>query len=294
MGMLCMAVFAQAQKKSNEVELYFLGGQSNMEGYGYVKDLPDSLNKAQDGIYIFHGHTVADDEVGGGVGSWQVLQPGHGTGFAADMKKNKYSDRFGLELSFAMTMQEAKPGKRIALIKYSRGGTSIDTLANEWGCWDPDYHGKKGINQYDHFLATMRHAMADHDIDGDGVEDILIPKGILWMQGESDGKVESASLKYYDNLKRLMGLIRATMWADDMPVVIGKISDSGNEGYNGKVWKYGELVQYGQEKFVREDDHAAIVRETKRYKYSDPWHYQSANYIQLGNAFAAEMLKLEE
>ena len=35
----------------------------------------------------------------------------------------------------------------------------------------------------------------------------------------------------------------------NVPIVIGKISDSGDvEG--GKVWKFGELVQYGQEKFA--------------------------------------------
>ena len=28
--------------------------------------------------------------------------------------------------------------------------------------------------------------MAVKDINGDGVEDVLVPSGILWMQGESD------------------------------------------------------------------------------------------------------------
>lgn len=294
-GLVGLTFFANAQKNSNEIEVYFLGGQSNMDGYGYIKDLPDSLKRAQDGIYIFHGHTVPDDEEGGGVGSWQVLRPGHGTGFTADMKRNKYSDRFGLELSFAMTMQQAKPDRRIALIKYSRGGTSIDSLAADvFGCWDPDYHGVTGINQYDHLLATMRHAMADGDIDDDGVKDVLVPKGILWMQGESDSNLESSAYAYYDNLKRLMDLIRATMLTDDLPIVIGKISDSNDASRGGKVWKYGELVQYAQEQFVKKDDRAAIVRETKHYEHSDPWHYKSVNYIQLGNAFAEAMLKLEE
>ncbi len=67
--------------------------------------------------------------------------------------------------------------------------------------------------------------------------------------------------RYYANLKRLMDLVRAALRVDDLPVVIGKISDSWNDE-DGKVWDYGELVQYAQEKYARTDGNAAIVRNT--------------------------------
>lgn len=280
----------------NEIDLYYLGGQSNMDGYGYVKDLPDSLNGIQDGVYIFHGNTVADNESGGGQGSWQLLKPGHGVGFTATSKKNNYSDRFGLELSFAQRIQELRPGRKIAIIKYSRGGTAIDSAAiGHFGCWDPDYNGTTGINQYDQFLATVKNAMADGDIDDDGIADVLVPRGILWMQGESDANPAAVALKYEENLKRLMDLIRAAFWEDDLPVVIGKISDSHHERYDyGLVWKYGDYVRQAQENYVAKDGNAAIVRDTERYDYSDPWHYQSDNYVQMGIAFAEALMSLEE
>ena len=82
-----------------------------------------------------------------------------------------------------------------------------------------------------------------------------------------------------------MDLIRAAFWEDDIAVVIGKISDSGNDD-SGKVWPYGELVQFAQEKYARTDENATIVRSTSLYKYSDPWHYDSEGYIDLGKAFA--------
>ncbi|MCV9386833.1 sialate O-acetylesterase [Reichenbachiella ulvae] len=293
LGLLAYSTVLFAQKK-NEIDLYYLGGQSNMDGYGYIKDLPDSLKNVQDGVYIFHGNTVADDEIGGGVGSWQVLKPGHGVGFGATTKKNNYSDRFGVELSFAKRIQELRPGRSIAIIKYSRGGTAIDSAAiNHFGCWDPDYNGKTGINQYDQFLATVKNAMADGDIDDDRVQDVLIPRGILWMQGESDANPEAVALRYEENLKRLMDLVRATFWTDDLPVVIGKISDSHHERYDGLVWKYGDYVRQAQENYVKKDGRAAIVRQTETYQYSDPWHYQSDNYVQLGIAFAEALDGIE-
>ncbi len=292
--LLIIFILGYGQNSSTDtIRLFYLGGQSNMDGYGYNTDLPKSLDKTFDNIWIFQGNQVADDEQQGGLGIWTKLKPGHGAGFSSNGSENNYSDRFGVELSFAKQLSELYPNQKIAIIKYSRGGTSIDSLGAYAGCWEPDYQGTTGLNQYDHFLETVRNARAIEDIDGDGKKDYLIPQGIVWMQGESDAYTEEIAFRYYANLKRLMDLIRAAFWEDDLPVVIGKISDSGNND-RGKVWPYGEIVQYAQEKFVKTDGNAAIVRNTINYKYSDPWHYDSEGYIDLGKAFADAIYELNK
>ncbi len=292
--LLPLVSFGQKQK-TEKIRVFYLGGQSNMDGYGYNKDLPKSLNKTIKDVWIFHGNIAADDAQGGGEGIWEELKPGHGKGFSSSAGKNMLTERFGVELSFAVKLKSLYPNEKIAIIKYSRGGTSIDSLAAaDFGSWEPDYSGKTGINQYDHFLATVRNAMAIKDIDGNGREDILVPSGIIWMQGESDAIIDEAvANRYYANLKRLMDLIRAAFRTDDLPVVVGKISDSWNNN-QGKVWKYGELVQYAQERFVRKDANAAIVKSTRYYKYSDPYHYDSNGYIDLGEKFAEAVFSLEK
>ncbi len=298
MIILCVALlpfFAFGQGKNrNEIRVFFLGGQSNMDGYGYVKDLPDSF-KTRSNVWIFQGNSAADGDSSGGLGFWEKLKPGHGVGFTSDGKKNHYSDRFGVELAFAKRLQKLYPGEKIALIKYSRGGTSIDSMAaGYFGCWEPDFEGENGINQYDHFLRTVHQALSVKDIDKDGREDILIPSGIVWMQGEADASFnEKIANRYYQNLKRLMDLIRASLHTDDLPVVIGKISDSWNDS-DGKVWNYGELVQYAEEKYARTDTNAMIVRTTRYYYYSDPWHYDSNGYLDLGVRFADSIYQLLE
>ena len=173
--------------QATDFHVYYLGGQSNMDGYGYVRDLPDDLQGPQEDIYVFHGNTSPDNQPSDGKGKWSVLKPGHGVGFESDGNSNAYSDRFGVELTFASALREQFPDRRIAIIKYSRGGTSIaEQAAGNFGCWEPDFKGVNGINQYDHFLATVRNAFEDTDIDNDGVPDRLVPSGIVWMQGESD------------------------------------------------------------------------------------------------------------
>jgi hypothetical protein len=282
-----MPFFLLAQPKKDTIRVFYLGGQSNMEGFGYVKGLPDSLSKKFKNVFIYQGNPVGDNDKNGGLGKWDVLQAGHGTGFSSDGISIKLSDRFGIELSFAKKLQELYPNQKLAFIKYARNGSSIDSIGtSSFGAWEPDFNGGKGKNQYDYFLKTVNNAMAVKDINGDGVEDVLIPTGIIWMQGESDAdKTEQTANQYYANLKRLMELMRATFRNNDLPIVIGKISDSGNDT-DGKVWGFGELVQYGQEKFAATQAKVSIIRSTSSYKYSDKYHYDNEGYIDLGKQFA--------
>lgn len=281
-----------------DFRVFYVGGQSNMDGYGYVKDLPGELSGAVDGVMIFHGNTSADGTVVDGKGVWSVLRAGHGVGFKSDGVSCSYSERFGIEVTFGRRLKEVYPDWNIAIVKYSRGGTSIHAdAARQFGCWEPDYDGGegvgKGINQYDHFLATVRNAFGFSDIDGDGEADRLIPAGIVWMQGESDAGITLAIAKSYEaNLKRLMDLVRAALRVDDLGVVIGRISDSG-KGTDKLTWEYGEIVRAGQAAFVKKDGRAWLVTSTDKYSYSDPWHYDSAGYIDLGREFADGFGKMQ-
>ncbi len=49
-----------------------------------------------------------------------------------------------------------------------------------------------------------------------------------------------------------------------------------------------------QEKFAVTDENATIVRSTRYYKYSDPWHYDSDGYIDLGVKFADAIYQLNK
>ncbi len=287
-----MLIIQSCSKKGNEYRLYYLGGQSNMDGYGFVAELPASLAGEMDGIMIYHGNTQGDNTPVDGRGLWSTLCPGHGAGFVSDGTANTYSDRFGVELSFAEKMKELFPGERIAIIKYSRGGTSIDTAAaGGAGAWLPSYTGGNGINQYDHFIATVNGALTAGDIDGDGNKDVLIPSGILWMQGESDANNEYSTSIYKENLAMLIDSIRNVFSAPEMPVAIGRISDSHNDA-DSIVWTWGDAVRDAQANYVAEDGNAALVTSTDNYSYSDPWHYDSEGFIDLGRKFAEAIAAL--
>lgn len=274
--------------------LFFLGGQSNMEGYGFNSDLPKELKSPTPDVFIFGGTPQPDDKPLAGQGIWEELRPGHGVGFYSDGKTNQLSDRFGPELSFGKKMAELLPGKKIAIVKYAKGGSSIELGASPWGTWNPDFSDGNGINQWDHFLATARGSLTSPDVNDDGKTDLLIPSGIVWMQGESDANHSQATAqKYGANLHRLMDLIRATLRTDDLPVVIGKIADSGMDEEDGKMMDHIEIVHQAQADFVKNDGHAAFVTSTENYSFlEDKWHYTSQDYLDLGEQFATALFEL--
>lgn len=280
------------ETSSQTYRAYFLAGQSNMDGYGHVAELSEDRQGAVPNVYIFTGNGAWDGESGGSVGLWTPLTPGHGTGFVTDGVENTLSDRFGAELSFGQTLA-AQSDQPIALIKYSRGGTS---LANDAGYsdWFPEAGGADDFNQYDYALATIRNALMSRDINGDGQADRIEPAGIIWMQGESDAFTsEQTASDYFGNLNRMMNLFRAALHRDDLPVVIGRISDSGmNEA--GQLMPHIDTVLEAQENWVEQDACAAYVTEIESYTHSDDaWHYDTQGYLDMGEAFANAVMHLE-
>ena len=71
----------------------------------YYLDLRD-LNKEFKNVFMYEGNSVGDEQQNGGIGKWEVLKPGYGVGFSTDGIKNNYSNRFGIELSFAKNTKE--------------------------------------------------------------------------------------------------------------------------------------------------------------------------------------------
>lgn len=277
--------------KSSVYKVYFLGGQSNMEGFGYSKDLLAAEVEMAASVPIFHGRTQEDGKAAGGEGVWAVMRPGHGFGFETDGVSNNYSDRFGPELTFASTMDDEK----VAIIKFTRGGTALVDGVSGFGSWDPDYSEASGRNQLDYALTSIEKALAAKDVDGDGIDDTLVPAGIVWMQGEADAfDSEDASSNYAQNLARVMGILREALGDEDLPIVVGRIKDSGSTAET-RVMQFSPRVQEQQAEFVTGDRCATLVDVTRSFGFlEDGWHYRSEDYVVLGRAFANAMKQLEK
>ena len=292
----CANTAADGENPGHVYHVYFLGGQSNMEGAGFADDLPAEYRAAREDVRIFHGRTREDGQEGGGVGLWAPVQPGHGFGFDTDGSANTRRGRFGPEIAFAHAMADGEPDRRIAIVKYVRGGSALVDGISEWGSWDPGYTDGNARNQYDNALTTIANAMQQSDVDGDGHADTLVPAGIVWMQGESDAAADIGSAENYaQNLARMMALLRAALHDDDLPVVIGRIRDSGDTPET-RIMAHSPIVREQQARFVEDDRCAALVTASDAFTFppDDRWHYVSEDYLTLGTAFAEAMITLED
>lgn len=282
----CTSPAPDLQDGGKTYHVYVLAGQSNMEGYAPITDLPEELTEVRPDFPIFMGNMPYDHDRTGGRGLWAPLSPGFGKEFGSNGKENRLSKFFGPELTFAREMKRLRPEQNVALIKYARSGASIAVGASHGGNWQPDYRGKNGLNQYDFAVQTIETAFAQGDIDGDGLRDQLIPAGLLWMQGEGDALASAPAEAYYLNLNNLIHHLRQTLRAPTLPLVIGKITDS-HMNAGGPMMPHIEQVHDAQGTFVSRDPCAAYLTETDDYAHAaDGWHYTADGYLRMGRTFA--------
>lgn len=178
-------------------DVYLLIGQSNMDGRSSVKDLPPELAKPSDRHIIFYQNPDGSSQV------WKPLAPGFGRAY-------------GPELSFAAALEASSPGVRIALIKASKGNTSLKRE------WNP---AKEFLGVQDRSGRCYR-AM----IDAINRSVAQLPagkhrlRGVVWHQGESDGGDSPA--KYEGKLTQLITRLREDLRAPALPFIIGELRPS--------------------------------------------------------------------
>ncbi len=112
---------------------------------------------------------------------------------------------FGPEIGFAASMIDARKDNPIALIKGSKGGTSLSKD------WNPGTKGKPESQGpcYRNFIETIR--LADKALEERG--DSATLRGILWHQGESDAS--SSAARYQEELTNFIARLRDDVGQSD-------------------------------------------------------------------------------
>ncbi|MBE3064442.1 MAG: hypothetical protein IMZ69_05435 [Spirochaetes bacterium] len=251
------------------VKVFIFAGQSNMDGRARKVDLVGPLAKwaqPQGDVRIAYSNsTLRGPYTSGG---FKPLEPGYSvTSGTRDRLGDAYKlpgSRFGPEVSFGRTIADALPQARVALIKFSEGGTSLQ------GDWAPDKNG--GL--YEEFLAFVRHSLKALRDGGETVE----LAGIVWHQGESDTSLPPG--KYQQLLTELIARLRKDLSSPDVPFVIGEVFDNGGR----------DAVRAGQ-LATSQAVHATLLVSVKGLTTLDKdTHFDSASQIELGRRMAEAWL----
>lgn len=251
---------------AGKAKVFILSGQSNMSGGGdVVADLGVDAAVA-DKVRIWD----AGDGWGkqGSPGKWVSLNQ------LQSMKKELRNNKIGPEFGFAKAMAALYPANEIHLIKVSKGGTPINY-------WLPDEKGKP--NGFTSFQTNLKNSL--EKIEGE--YEIM---GMLWMQGESDSKMQADAEAYQKKLEQFIALMRKETSKPELPFVIGRLSSRILESKKFQM-HHAKIVQVGQEAMAKQDKHVAVVNTDALSQRDDLVHFDQQGQMGLGKLFGEAMIK---
>ncbi|MCO6046759.1 sialate O-acetylesterase [Aeoliella sp. ICT_H6.2] len=270
---------------AEEVDVYLLGGQSNMQGIAKMENLPEDVSPEIPHTYFFNG---------------QEFEP-------LVLGKTRNSTRageFGPEVGFALATATSE--RPIYLIKYHASGMPLyhGWNGNQWEGGEPAagrrnfYPGMSADDKnqgtlYRKMIRLFKDGLAQLEREGHTPR----VRGFLWMQGEQDSKNEASATKYAESLARLQRrIVEDLALHEPLPMVFGQVCPheppvprfthraeiraamaraDGNSGTPDAI---------AQARMVSTDDCPLLP---------DHVHYNAAGQLQLGRKFAKAIGELQ-
>lgn len=271
-----LAILNLGNCEASHYHVYLIGGQSNANGRGDAAKLTDPYAGSQEDVLFYWHRSQKTQNVGHlQEDQWIHLAPGSGHGQTSPV----YPREFGLELSLGRTLANENSQKKIAIIKYSHGGSNLHT---QWG---------KNGSKYRLFLNTARMALESLKEDGHTFE----ISGVVWQQGEADaGSLKNARL-YRENLTSLIARVRRDLANSRLvPFSIGGLSDSQNRNVTtpGHAW---QIVRTAQESVAKVIPQVGFVdTDGLPTRIGEPIHFNHQGQMKLGVSHALELIRQNE
>ncbi|QDU54639.1 hypothetical protein Pan181_08220 [Aeoliella mucimassa] len=263
------------------VDVYLLGGQSNMQGIAKVKNLPDDVPREIPHTYYFNGKEFEPLVLGKTLNS---TRPGE----------------FGPEVGFALETATAE--RPIYLIKYHASGMPLHHgwHGNQWQGGEPTPNRRNfyaGLSADDENQGTLYKQMTKlfrqgiDKLQADGHTPQV--RGMLWMQGEQDSKHELSATTYAANLERLRDRTAEDLkLTEKLPLVFGQVLP--HEPALPRFTHRTELRAQMQAADAESAEPEAIERVRMVSTddcplLGDTVHYDAEGQLRLGRKFAAAM-----
>lgn len=302
-----LLLFACTAAVAEHYEVYILAGQSNAGGHGYVSRAYALFSpNGDDGLVELNRHRHLDPQPDAIFTHWRGGNPSAGHPVLWDARtdgwiqmKAGYSlfdynsaspsslgtetpnHPFGAEVTFAERIREGRPGRKVAVIKYSQGATSLGTPAVP-GAWDPAAGRVYNISSYanaGHCYAGLLQLVSSslQTLSQQGHTYDL--RGMLWHQGESDSGLSTAV--YKDRLKEFITAIRADLGKPDLPFLVGELIQSQPSYANTRA---------AQQQAAAETPNAAFISAVALKGDSTTIHFDTVGQLDFGRRYAERML----
>jgi hypothetical protein len=228
----------------NPVKTFILAGQSNMAGMGEIMELEPELRRAPDNI------SVVEYKM-----------------------RNRFAEPwFGPEVTFAHEIAKAWPEKKILIIKFAVGSSSL--LA-----WLPEWSQKKEritnnedagplYNKLSKFIETVT--------IGINVKFV----GMMWMQGERDAKFQDTAKNYAQNFEELITHVRRDLQSPHLPFIYGQVNPPA------ELFRFVQTVRKAQAQIEHQVSGIKMIKTDDLSKLEDGLHYNASGLMKMGKRFA--------
>ena len=186
------------------------------------------------------------------------------------------------DLSFTPTVTKGLSADKVIVVKDAVGGQPIRRWYKKW-------HAPEGKDipagkqpwgdLYDQMMRKVKPAIAAARPD---------TVTFVWMQGERDAK-ESLSDVYAESFKGMIAQLQADLGRTDINVVIGRLSDFGNDD---KAYPHWTKIRDIQVKLAEDDPRTEWVDTDDLNGPNNGLHYAKEGYVELGKRFADKALAL--
>ena len=252
--------FAVSPAYADNIDLFIMAGQSNMQGWrSDAASYPADKSHLDKRIPFYFKALNYDSSHK----KWETLRP---------QKGHFRKGHFGPEVSFSRALFKNKQ-LRPAIFKYSSGGSS---LKKDW-----KVAGKGGL--YDDMVTNLIKAIKALEKKGHKVT----PRAIVWIQGESDADNEKLATEYYWHLKRMLTHLRNNvLHKPQLPVILSV------DEQHPRVQKNPQVVD-AQIRLAIENNTMSFVSMMGLEKY-DATHLTAKGTIQQGQRIFSAYKKLSQ
>lgn len=188
------------------------------------------------------------------------------------------------DTSFMPAVKAAFPDDDCVVVKSAYSGQLIRTWYKAWKLPEgakPAGQGKNG-RHYEQLLQATTAAIKDK------AKPVSVT--FCWMQGEADANHKGYGAVYGEALTGLLQQLQADLNHKDIDVVIGRISDFGNDDpKNRPDWN---VIRKVQVTWTEKTPRAAWIDTDDLNGSNNALHYGKDGYDKLGQRFAAKAIEL--
>ena len=224
------------QGPKEKLHVYLLIGQSNMAGRA---PFTAEQSSAIESCYLFNDQD-----------KWEPAKNPFNR--YSTIRKSLSMQKMNPGYGFVKTMLDDKKDVEIGLVVNAKGGTRIE----QWA---------KGTQFYNEAVRRAKEAQKTGTL-----------KGILWHQGEGNGRNPDG---YLAKLDKLISDLRNDLGIKNLPFVAGQVHEL--PPINNQIAQLPETVPF------------TAFASSEGLQVMDRWHFDAPSMQKLGERYAKEMLKVE-